>query len=342
MKSFENIEDFLGYLPFKGWVRSGADMDGEFYIWFKDNYPTSLDMLFKAKMVMEELEAPNRDWSKLKEDDLFRGISSQISPVKRSYGRRKLVSTPTLLVGMLVLVISSLLVWDNELKSFFEEPIEEVIVEKWTVRDSKVGQKSKVFLPDGTIAFLNSGSQIKYDKDFGINNRDLSLQGEAFFEVAKNKEIPFKVMSGKVVTEAVGTAFNVRAFDIKDIGVQLTEGKVKVYPINNPEEKLLLLPGEQVVYQGDEFPQKGRFDLEYYPLWVKGTLSFDKASLSESVELLERWYGVKIEVHNAPKNEFSFSGKYRKATLENVLESMSHSLQLSYKIENKNVTLIFQ
>lgn len=342
MKSFENIEDFLGYPLFKDWVRSGADTDDEFFIWFKENYPKKLDLLYKSKMVLEELEAPANDWSRLKEDELFNNISSQIRPVRRFYGSKKVISTPTLLVAMLVILLSGLLVWNTELENYFGASIEEVVAEQWTVRDAKLGQKSKVFLPDGTIAYLNSGSQIKYDKHFAISHRELSLKGEAFFEVAKNKAIPFKVKSGKVVTEAVGTAFNVKAFDVKDIGVQLTEGKVKVYPINSPEDELLLLPGEQVVYQGDESPKKGSFDLEYYPFWVKGTLSFDKASLSEAVDLLERWYGVKIVVHKAPKKEFSFSGKYRKATLENVLESMSHSLQLKYKIENKNVTLIFQ
>ncbi|WP_186755236.1 FecR family protein [Echinicola salinicaeni] len=342
MRSFDNIEDILGYSPFKDWVHSGASKDDEFFIWFKENYPDKLDLLLKSKMVLEELEAPANDWSKLKEDELFNNISSQIRPVGRFYGRRKAMSIPTLLVAMLVILLSGLLVWNTELENYFGASIEEVVAEKWTVRDAKLGQKSKVFLPDGTMAYLNSGSQIRYDKDFGIKHRELFLEGEAFFEVAKNKRIPFKVKSGDVVTEAVGTAFNVKAFDRKDIGVQLTEGKVKVYPFNKPDEELLLMPGEQVVYQEGESPKKDRFDLDYYPFWVEGTLCFDKARLSEAVGLLERWYGVKIEVHNAPENEFSFSGKYRKATLEHVLESMSHSLHLNYKIENKNVTLKFQ
>jgi ferric-dicitrate binding protein FerR (iron transport regulator) len=99
-------------------------------------------------------------------------------------------------------------------------------------KSNPAGQKSKVFLPDGSIAWLNSESSISYESEFKDSSRHIHLTGEAFFEVKKDSIRPFVVYSGAISTTALGTSFNINAFNESNITVSLTTGKVNVETTN--------------------------------------------------------------------------------------------------------------
>ena len=122
-----------------------------------------------------------------------------------------------------------------------------------------LGAKSCITLPDGTKAWLNAGTELTYNEDYGQKKRTLFLTGEAFFDVAKDKEHPFIVNTSDLIIQALGTQFNVKAYpEEKIITTTLVEGKIDVRMIksNRQLKKVTLLPNEEIVYFVPGYRQK--------------------------------------------------------------------------------------
>lgn len=216
-------------------------------------------------------------------------------------------------------------------------------VPSYVLRENKAGQKTKISLPDGSIAYLNSSSSIKFLNGFAGNERRVTLEGEAFFEVAKDKSKPFIVESRTVETVALGTAFNVNAFgDSKVVRVSLVEGEVKIHQIGNNGETVILNPGwELVVVPGTRSFMEMPFNLEEVTGWKDGNMVFKNASLEEVTQRLERWYGVQIQVRgNVPEN-WKVTTVYKGQSLKNVLTDLQYSKKFAYEIDGSKVTITF-
>lgn len=111
--------------------------------------------------------------------------------------------------------------------------------------EAPYGSKTKLYLPDGTLVWLNAGSKMSYAQDFGINERSLNLSGEAYFEVTRNEEIPFKVHTEELDVKVLGTKFNFRNYkDDLEAKVCLLEGKVA---LNTRQKETILHPDQQAL-----------------------------------------------------------------------------------------------
>ncbi|WP_186755047.1 FecR family protein [Echinicola salinicaeni] len=208
--------------------------------------------------------------------------------------------------------------------------------EQWTVHANPKGQKSKMKLPDGSTVILNADSEVRYVSDFGQNSRDIFLKGQAFFEVEKDS-IPFRVMSAGVVTEALGTSFDIKSFEGQAPLVRLTTGRVKVYQQEKNDTQVILEPGEEVRIIAGALTAVENFDIEKAIGWQKGIIVFDRVTFSEVFEVLERWYNVEIDIENLPNAGKLVSGEFKKAMLVNVLESLSYSYGFDYQVyKDKN------
>ncbi|UXX79809.1 FecR domain-containing protein [Reichenbachiella carrageenanivorans] len=210
------------------------------------------------------------------------------------------------------------------------------------VKRNPSGQKSKIHLSDGSIVHLNAESEIKYVKGFTNEKREILLNGEAYFEVAKDVDRPFTVISRSVSTTALGTSFNVNSFT-KDVHVALVEGSVEVKSMVS-DDKLILKPDESVVYK----PATGAFEhstksVEELAMWRQSILSFDETPLDEVIITLNRWYAVDITCSDTEKQKrLSLSGKFKNQSLDHVLNNIGHSLDFDYVIEGQAVTLKFK
>lgn len=208
------------------------------------------------------------------------------------------------------------------------------------------GQRSRVILRDGTTIFLNSESKIRYsDQEYGDKLREIYLEGEAYFEVAKNPDVPFVVKTANLSTTALGTAFNVRAFKNENsTQISLAEGKVKVEKIvetRDATDAIILSPDEEVVLEKDTMTKR-IFDSNRVLSWKDGVIYFQETDFREAIQTLERWYNVKFEIRNL--NNYSGlkgTGTFKNETLENVLKALSYSLEFEYKIDQNNVTINF-
>jgi len=210
------------------------------------------------------------------------------------------------------------------------------------------GERSTFRLPDGTIVKLNSGSKLRFNEAFEIDKREVYLEGEAFFDVVKDSKRPFRVFSSGVVTTALGTSFNVKAFKTdkttNDIEVSLVTGKVNVYNEESNTD-LILIPGEQAIFR-KSVGLKRTFNESEILAWKDGVVHFQDTEFHEIVGELERWYDVDFEVNGLSESEshrLKGTGKFntQKQTLTTVLEVLSHSMNFEYDLSEKKVSINF-
>ena len=204
------------------------------------------------------------------------------------------------------------------------------------------GVKSYLTLSDGSQVILNSGSELKYRKNFEKEKREIFLKGEAFFNVAKDSLRPFIVQSRETTTTALGTSFNVSAYSDETLDISLLSGKVVVNKGAFKEESVVLFPGEALkIDSGKDQLVKSTFNRDMVIGWTKKQILFKKTPLLEAIRVLENWYGVQIQVKNQPIHPILLSGKFKEETLENVLEGLRFSTRFEFEIDKENVRIIF-
>lgn len=215
--------------------------------------------------------------------------------------------------------------------------------EQIVVKENPWGMKKVFHLHDSSTMYLNSGSRVEYAGYF-TDKREILLAGEAYFEVKKNPEMPFIVRAGELTATALGTSFNVSSFeDDGTITVSLTSGKIQIDYRDNPENRLILMPGEQVVLnQNTGDLTKKTFDIEEITAWTRNKLVFKNASLAKVVKELERWYGVTITIengHSGAGEHWNYSGEFTNESLRNVLNGISYVKDFTFKLEGKHAEI---
>ncbi len=226
---------------------------------------------------------------------------------------------------------------------------------------TKKGSKSNLVLPDGTRVLLNSDTRLSYNQSFGKQVREVTLEGEAFFEVAKDAQHPFIVHTNAMDIKVLGTVFNVRAYhNEKNTQTTLLEGSVEVILNKRNERNLVVLkphekivvnndPGHLVPLKADEMPVP---DISVMTIktnaedssiletdWTKNKLAFDQARYSEVFPELERWYGVTIAVKDSSILTRKISGIYENESLNDVMESLKLATGFRYTIDGNHLKI---
>ena len=204
------------------------------------------------------------------------------------------------------------------------------------------GQKSKIFLPDGSIVWLNAESKLLFPERFD-SVRVVKLVGEAYFEVTPNQQKPFLVDAAGLTTTVLGTAFNIKAFpDETEVQVALTHGKVEV-SMEEQSENHILSPGNSLTYhQNTNKIDQSPFSSAEVIGWKDGILVFENTGHTEIFKRLSRWYGVSFFFeNNLPDQEWNYNGHFENEYLENVLTSIGAIKHFDFEIDNKKVNIIF-
>ncbi|MBJ2125137.1 FecR family protein [Flavobacterium sp. IB48] len=197
------------------------------------------------------------------------------------------------------------------------------------------GGQYNIVLADGTKVFLNAVSSIKYPTQFNGNQRIVELEGEAYFEVAKNKNKPFLVKSDNQTIEVLGTHFNVHAYNNESVvKTTLLEGSVAV---SSKNQKAILKPGQQSnVSDGSNKIAVKEVDTEAAIAWKNGRFKFDNADLKSVMKQLERWYGIKVEYRGDVSDVRFNGGTFRNKNLSEVLKVLELS-NIKFKVEGKTI-----
>lgn len=238
-----------------------------------------------------------------------------------------------------VIIFSSALVIYLQ-QSLVVDPVQET-TEKIITKSTQAGQKSNIFLPDGSLVILNAESTISYPETFSVD-RLISLEGEAYFDVRRDTANPFLVTSNGVITKVLGTSFNIRSrMDEQDVAVSLVSGKVQVQLSDVSTHELV--PGKRITFnKSSEKFNIDDFETELVCSWKDGILYFQEAEFSEIIKTLELWYGVKFSSTGQPDKEIDYTGKFINENLENVLHGIGFIMHFNFQIEGKNVTIDFR
>lgn len=203
-----------------------------------------------------------------------------------------------------------------------------------------MGLKSSITLSDGTKVTLNAGSTLTYPTAFTSGPREVSICGEAFFEVAHDDKHPFIVKAEDINVKVLGTKFNVKAYEDEDnIEVTLKEGKVGVGL--NMEKLIPIMPGQQIKYsKTDKSFSKRKVSLNNYTAWVCGKFYFTSRPLEKIAKQLERNFNVHIEILGDDLKKATFTGDFiRGENLEQILRVMTVNRPIKYTIEGDQIQI---
>lgn len=202
------------------------------------------------------------------------------------------------------------------------------------------GQKANITLPDGSKVWLNSQSKLIYSADFNVSQRELLLDGEAYFEVAHNPSKPFVVKSKDMSVEALGTAFSVKAYD-EDNSVTsiLMHGKVRV---TTPAGENILLPNERIQYDkaNKKVIKTKVVNASDFAGWMNQELRFDDESLLEIANSIQRMYNVNIVFADEKSKSYHFTGTVPNDNLESVLNMITITTPVVFRANKKQITIL--
>ena len=209
---------------------------------------------------------------------------------------------------------------------------------------TKRGSKSKVQLPDGSEVWLNADSKITYKENFQGQNREVQLEGEAFFDVARDDSRPFIIHTPAIDVRVLGTAFNVRAYaDERNTETSLIRGSVEITLVKSPDrKKIILKPNDKLIVNNELATVADRKDantvaplltlakikytakdtLAQETMWTSDKLVFDAEPIEDVALKLERWYDVKVTIADEALRKTPFTGTFEGESLETVLEAL--------------------
>jgi transmembrane sensor len=199
-----------------------------------------------------------------------------------------------------------------------------------SVIHAPLGSRVSFNLPDGTIGWLNSGSHLTYSLPFN-NNRKILLEGEAWFDVAHNKNSPFEISAGNSKVKVLGTSFNVCAYPGSHyVEVVLQQGKVE-FSSGSTSQKITMGPSQKLVFYNNKI-DLSTTDPSKYKAWTEGKLIFRGDNMTEVAGRIERWYNVKVILADRDLEKFSFRGTFEDDSLKEVLHLLAMTSPIGYKI----------
>lgn len=228
------------------------------------------------------------------------------------------------------------------------------------------GERKNIQLPDGSVVNLNAGSTIRIDESFDVSERNVYLEGEAYFDVKHNEKKAFIVHTAEMDIKALGTAFDVKAYKEERITeASLIRGLVEVTLKKNNNKALVLHPNQKITWKNDEpevrnntvltatnklskhnegMPEKLRVSVQgdiKEIAWKDNKLIFEDDELSDIAHLLERWYGVHIEFGDDSIRSYRFTAIFEKEDLQTVLNFLKESKPFNYKINNGETLTVY-
>lgn len=233
---------------------------------------------------------------------------------------------------------------------------------------TKAGSRTKIQLPDGSSVWLNSNSKITYNNDHFVTGiREVSLSGEAYFEVAKNPAKPFIIHTSKMDIKVLGTAFNVKCYPgEKNTETSLIHGSIEV-TMKDRQEKIMMKPNEKLIINDEDTKalkivgkrstekiipviSKPIIELSHltlYPAdnsvvetgWKENRLIFSSETLEEIALKMERWYGITILITNNRLKKELLTGSFEKETINEALDALQFTTPFTYKADKNIITI---
>jgi transmembrane sensor len=261
-------------------------------------------------------------------------LQKEIQRIKRKSFRLFGLNYSQMQMAASVIVIIGLGTWFNY-STAIENLLFPLVYEKSVTQS---GENATICLSDGTLIHLNAESVLKYPSKFSGNTREVYLEGEAFFEVAKDKKHPFIIHSSKMDTKVVGTSFNILAYpNQKNQEVSVVTGKVSVSSTVT-KQNVLVFPGQKATIEKETNNLKAysQINISAIASWRKNILVFEDVTVNEVIATMERHYGVKIKIQNESLQNLIINASFEEAEPEQVLNLLCKSIDASFKQEKNS------
>jgi transmembrane sensor len=306
-----------------------------------------IDKIWEAPLTAgPELRPEPRVWEKL-EKQIAEPATNRLSMVR--------VGRWVAAASVLLVVLTAAVLFGGHKK-----PGAAIVAAKPNQYSTQPGSKSKLELADGTQVWLNGNSKLTVcDGPAGSNSREVYLSGEAFFDVAKNDKIPFRIHTGSIDITVLGTAFNVKAYPgEKNVETALVRGLIEITTHHDPDRKIILKPNEKIIIPADT-TSATTISREVQPVassiyaitalhqgkllpdtvWMQRKLEFDNEPFGELAPKMEVWFDVRIRFSNEHIRNKRFSGVIEKETLEETLKDMRLSAPFTYTIKGNELLI---
>jgi transmembrane sensor len=307
------------------WLKSWLDEDPANRLIFDEENELWRELSFNTK---SEQFKPETAWIKISSKlGLGKIHGSNVTVVSRN-NYRLLIAAASVAC---ILAIGGMSLYIDLKSSLKNIPALETIVA------TNEGEKSHVYLSDGTSVFLNSGSTLKYNGRYNNEDRIVNLTGEAYFDVQTNPEKPFIVKTGQVTVIATGTKFNVLSYNNENrVETTLEEGHLQVSV--KEKEPVSINAGQQVAYfkNSDEVIVRDA-PADTYTSWKENKLRFDNTPFMEAMRGISRRYNVKIDITNKALLDITYSATFIDEPIEDVMSMLKQvsPIPITYKIYNQ-------
>ena len=211
---------------------------------------------------------------------------------------------------------------------------------EYNVLEVPRGGEYTVTLSDGTVVYLNSGSELRYPVAFGTERRDVFLSGEGYFEVAKDVKRPFFVNADKLKIRVYGTSFNVNTYNLANVETVLVEGKIGIQETNSDVE-YSVMPGQLALYNREKGTMEIRdVDVRPYVAWKEHEFMFDNESLEEIMNTLSLWYDVDVFYTNEQLKNLHFTGHVKRYDqIDNILKAIKSAVGVTFTIKDRTICI---
>ena len=332
------FEELISNKQFAAWVNGDLTVDREHWCNWVKNHPLHTDEFEEAERIVKNLRFRGGDVSKADISYLWAKTSERIAQTKSTSGFQSFMLQLTRVAAILLLPVVLVSCWlaynQYSLSQNYSKLLENKHDQNITVI-APIGARISVDLPDGSKAWLNSGSELSYPVVFNTAERRVHLSGEAFFKVQKS-ETPFFVSNSGPEIKVYGTEFNVNSYaDEEQVTVALAEGKISL-DLNGREE--FLVPGQVSIF--DKKAKKILIETTstiLYSSWREGKYIFREAPLSTVLRILQRQHRVNIQLKDKELGNYRYNMTINNESLEQILQMLSISAPIKYNYKHREV-----
>jgi len=333
----QNIfEELISNTQFVSWAKGEDLSEAEHWNSWEKNHPLHINEFREAVRMVKNLRFGAIDIKTADIQYLWAKTSERIQLGKPSSRFRQFILQLTKVAALLLLPVMLVSAWllysQYNLTQKYSNLIQDKHEQKVTVV-APIGARILVDLPDGSKAWLNSGSEITYPIIFNTSERRVNLTGEAYFKIQKS-ETPFYVNSLGPEIKVYGTEFNVNSYvDEEMVTIALADGKISM-DVNGNEE--FLLPGQVAFFDKKRSSATTiNSEVNVYSGWREGKYIFMDTSLSSILRILQRQHNVKIQLLNPELGNYRYKVSINNESLEQILNLLSISAPIKYNYKHR-------
>ena len=319
--------------------------------------------LLKEILTNDWQQAANSN-SDIPSEKMFQKVKQELHFTEKRKGYR-IITNIIKYAAIIIVTIGITLLFNQYISDKSTGYVENTKVEGNNIITISYGSKSKITLPDGSNVSLNSGSILRYPSKFSSTDRNVYVEGEAFFDVKKDPKHPFFVKTRALTIKVLGTKFNVKAYnDEKTIQTTLVSGSIEIYPnkkgVSEKDKIVALKENQQVTFDTNsedlkliDSPKRlkvkteklikpvvsDKIDVAPIIAWKDNRLEFRDEKFSDLSRRLERWYNVEIIMKDTELKTVLFSGVFEKETIEQALDALKLATLFRYRMKKNQITI---